>query len=151
MELVSVDVDALADDRRIAAERALPEVEGEENGRRAGDVVVGTQHASHDRRLGEDAKEIAAHRSVRHALAVLSESHGPRASAEDRRRLEDGRVSHDVPVVGRRDPEVAKVATEVLLRDVDDAVRASNGKLAEENAVHEREKRDVPADPDGKR
>ena len=141
----------LADDRRIAAERALPEIEGQEDGRRAGDVVLGTQHASHDRRLGEHAEEIAAHRGVGHALTVLANAKRARSPAEDRRGLEDGRVSHDIPVVGRRDPEVAQVATEMLLGDVDDAVRAGDGELAEEDAVHEREERDVPADPDGKR
>ena len=41
-----VDVDALADDRRVAAERALPEVEGQQDGRRAGDVVFGMQRAA---------------------------------------------------------------------------------------------------------
>ncbi len=109
------------------------------------------EHASHDRRLGEDAEEIAAHRGIGHALAVLAESQCPGASAEDRPGPEDRRVAHDVPVVGRRDPEVAQVATEMLLGDVDDAVRAGDRQLAEEDAVHEREERDVPADPDGKR
>ena len=64
------------------------------------------------------------------ALAVLAESKRAGSPAEDRRGLKEGRVAHDVAEVGRRDPEAAQVATEILLGDVDDAIRAGDAGAA---------------------